>query len=187
MPNNTIQGEKQISLGKGGQEELVGFVLVVVIVVIAGLILLSLLFRLEDDVDGESSGDIAQFLESTFYTTSACHTYSPTSAATIGELVNTCAGDKEARCREGTRVCEMLNSTLPGLITGSWGIDTAAAKQGYMLQIERVSNRTRTKTSEVVLSLHGGTCSGPFRAGEHLQPGSQRGTVVVTTLKLCSS
>lgn len=174
-------------LPKRGQEELVGFVLVVAVVAIGGLILLSLVVRIDGGTQETKSADIAQFLESTWQTTTACHLSSSLIPVTLAELATSCAADRNTRCREGQGACALLNTTMAEVIRSSWEIEASAPTQGYEFSIAQVSNRTRGAAGEPMLALHEGTCAGNYRAGEHLQPGRRRGTTLVTTLKLCLS
>ena len=171
---------------KQGQEELVGFVLVVVLVAVAGIILLGLVFRIEGERTETNSAEISQFLESAFLTTTPCHISSPQFPALLGELAAVCADDKKRRCREGTEVCSVLNSSVNGAINSGWAVGTSSVTNGYKFQIILTTNRTRESSGDSILSLQKGTCTGEYRVGEHLQPGMRRGNVLVTTLKLCT-
>ena len=170
-----------------GQEELVGFVLVVAIVAISGLILIGLVMRLESGGSEETrSADIAQFLESLWQASAACHLSAGAAPATLSEIAASCVADKGTKCREGGSACSVLNATLHDVIVGSWGIGTEAQKNGYEFDLMLTSNRTRGAASEPMLALKWGACKGNYRSGEHLQPGKRRGTTLVSTLKICT-
>ncbi len=173
------------SLGKKGQEELVGFVLVVALVAIAGLILLGIALRWDAPATQAKSADIARFLESAYAATSECRRSSPAWGAPIGELVTACASDSGARCRDGASVCRIVNTTLPLLVESSWPLGSGAAYTGYRIEITAAMNRSAIVPRRVMMWEHG-TCGRTFIAGEQIQPGSTRGTIVVTTLKLCT-
>jgi len=143
-----------VPLPKKGQEELVGFVLVVVIVAIAGLILMGLFLRIEDGRKETKSADIAQFLDSAFL--------------------------------EGTNVCSVLNISLQDIIKSSWMVSENSVIKGYDFQIVMTMNRTTSSINTPVILIQEGVCANDYRVGEHLQPGTRRGTSLVTALKLCS-
>ncbi len=170
---------------KKGQEELVGFVLVVVIVSVAGLIIMGLFFRIESEKQAAKSADIAQFLNSAFLVTTKCHLSSPLFPANIGELAAACSSDKNERCLDGTNACSVLNISMQEIIKSSWAAGADSVIKGYEFQSIMTSNRTTSLTSTPVLLIREGACAKDYRVGEHLQPGARRGTTLVTTLKLC--
>jgi len=175
-----------VPLPKKGQEELVGFVLVVVIVAIAGLILMGLFLRIEDGRKETKSADIAQFLDSAFLVTTKCHLSSPLFPSNIGELALACSSDKNELCLEGTNVCSVLNISLQDIIKSSWMVSENSVIKGYDFQIVMTMNRTTSSINTPVILIQEGVCANDYRVGEHLQPGTRRGTSLVTALKLCS-
>jgi len=175
-----------VPLPKQGQEELVGFVLVVVIVAVAGLIIMGLFLRIESGKQKMKSADIAQFLDSSLLVTSRCHLSSPLFPASMGELAVACSLDKGERCLEGTNVCSVLNISMQEIIKSSWAVGASSVIKGYEFQIVMMSNRTTSPTSTPFILIQEGMCNKDYRLGEHLQPGTRRGTSLVTTLKLCT-
>jgi len=174
-----------VPLPKKGQEELVGFVLVVVIVAVAGLIIMGLFLRIDGGKQTMKSADIAQFLDSASLVTTKCHISSPLFPASIGELAVACSSNKGERCLEGTNACSVLNISMQEIIKSSWTIGTNSTIRGYEFQIIMTSNKTTSLTSTPVLLIQEGACTKDYRLGEHIQPGARRGTSLVTTLKLC--
>lgn len=171
---------------KLGQEELVGFVLVVVIVAVGGLVVIGLFFRIEGGKQENRSADISRFLDSAFLVTTKCHLTSPLFPANIGELAAACNSDRDENCLEGTNVCSVLNSSIKEIIKSSWAVGQNSTIKGYELEIVMTANRTSSQVSNSVLATNEGKCAGNYLTGEHLQPGERRGTTIVTTLKLCS-
>ena len=147
---------------------------------------MGLFLRIDGGKQTMKSADIAQFLDSVSLVTTKCHLSSPLFPASMGELVVACSSDKGGRCLEGTNVCSILNISMQEIIKSSWTIGTNSTIRGYEFQIVMVSNKTTSPISTPVLLIQEGACTKDYRLGEHLQPGTRRGTSLVTTLKLCT-
>lgn len=164
-----------------GQEEIVGFVVVVVLVAVIALVVLGLALRHPSLQGNAESADIAHFLESVFAMTSEC-TLRGQYHASMGEVANACATDSKQKCAEGTEACAVLNRTLAAAIAAAWNVNNASAVQGYVLSI---THRLSSTNERVLLTQEQGACKEGWYEGEHLQPVQGRRGTLITTLQLC--
>ena len=164
-----------------GQEEILGFVVVVVFVAVIALVVLGFALQSDSQQTGGESSDIAHFLESTFAMTSECTLRVPHHAS-VGEVASVCVADSKRICEEGEQACAVLNRTLSKTIAAAWDMSNASAIQGYTLTL---THRLSLSSERPLLTQQQGTCGGRWHIGEHLQPAQGRRGTLITSLKLC--
>ena len=165
---------------KRGQEEIAGFVLIVVLLGVVLVIFLGILIR-QDNSNFSDSGEILEFLESSFQYTSECSLNYPVYAS-VGELVEGCLDKRQ--CGDGVESCDELEKDLKGMIEKSWNFGSESSLKGYSFNsslYDKSNGSINYKESVLYLSL--GNCSGSFRGAEHAIP-SDSGTIV-SRLVLC--
>ena len=113
---------------KKAQEEMVGFVLIMVVVSVIFLILLSLFFATKKDV--VHSEEVSQFLNSIGKVTTEC-SINDYDYETIQELFEYC--ERNRPCRSGNS-CKILENTLTELIQTSWLFSPDGKEKGYELR-----------------------------------------------------
>jgi hypothetical protein len=117
---------------KKAQNEIVGFVMIVVIVIIIGVIFFSLSIG-RGGTSRQTSAELAHFLSATMqYTTNCSTSYLPV-YENIGGLTKACF-DEEV-CIDGKNPCKELNQTLDKIIRESLGVSEQASKKAYHLNI----------------------------------------------------
>lgn len=166
---------------KQGQEEIVGFVVVVVLVAVIALVVLGFVLRPGLQQESVESVDIAYFLESVFAMTSEC-TLRGQHQASVGEVASACATDSKRRCGEGAEACGVLNRTLAKTIAAAWDVSNVSAVQGYVLNL---THRLSSTNERVLLTQQQGACKEGWYNGEHLQPVQGRRGTLIASLKLC--
>lgn len=166
-----------IKRGRRGQEELVGFVVIVVLVAIIFLVLLAIFVRKPGVESREESIEIYQFLEGAMKQTSDCAISYEPNYLEVGELIEGCYDGQ--RCLDGEDSCLVLNSTFALLIDNSWNVGEEYPIKGYMFNASYRGNQTEDE----IFSLGKGSCSGSIRGSEYLTPAFP-GTIV-STLRLC--
>jgi len=130
-------------MNKKGQEEMVGFAVILVIVAIIFLVVIGFVVKVPNKSNLESY-EVESFLGAGLQYTTDCEDYS--GFMDIQKLVSYCG--EENLCLDGRDSCEVLNSTLNQLINSSWNVGEKSPIKGYKLQI---------KTGEKeILSLFGG-------------------------------
>jgi hypothetical protein len=117
-------------INKKGQEEIVGFVVIVVLVSIALLILLGFLLR-SPSANAVESYEVEGFIQASLQYTSNCE--SPAEFLSLQDLVVSC--DTGEICLDGRDSCEVLNETLKSLIDKAWNVGSQSAAKGYELEI----------------------------------------------------
>ena len=164
-----------------GQEEMVGFVLIMVVVAIALLVFLGVTIRSGGSGVVESdSREIYQFLESSMeYTTSCSVTFLP-DYSTLGELFEECLSGNN--CLDGTKTCDVLNDTLSRILEASWQVGPESNIKAYEF-ISEYSTNSSSQADEII-SLSAGNCTGAIRGASYLSPAFPG--KIQSTLRLCS-
>lgn len=112
---------------KRAQEEFVGFALILIIGAVILLVFLAFSLTGEQKESVESY-EVESFLEATLHTTTDCQ--DKYGYLTVKELIADCYNQEE--CLDGENSCEVLNSSLRGLLKAGWEVN---AVKGYYLKI----------------------------------------------------
>ena len=162
---------------KKAQEEIAGFVLIVVIVIIISIIILGISIRQSNKDVGESR-DVYQFLESMMqYTTDCAISYEP-AYSKLGELIDKCNSGL-SRCISGKEPCEVAKDTLTKMIDSAFYITDETHIKGYEFKSIFISNNQEKE----LISVSKGECKGRIR-GSEIPIHSFQGDIS-NTLKLC--
>ncbi len=164
-------------MSKKAQEEVVGFIFIVVIVAIIGVIILGVYLRSpSSDIQSESK-DIYQFLESLMqYTTSCSKNYDP-NYLELSELIQECNSGL-TKCVSGEDTCKILDRELKELLDSSFKPSQDSPIKGYELTSVLSANVTRE-----IVSIKEGECGSVVKGSEILSATSDG--AISTTLKLC--
>ena len=157
-----------------GQEEIVGFVVIVVIVAVVFLVILGLYLRQENPATQRESIDVKQFLDSAMEYTSECKIGQYFS---LGELIRECYDGTECLSEEGS--CSVLNRTLQEIIEINWKIGDDRPFKGYIFN----STYSSGSYGEEVLFIIKGNCTTERIGAEHFSsafPGS-----ITSSLEIC--
>lgn len=122
---------KRKMVSKKGQHEIVGFVLIIVIVVIMGLVFLSFSINRQSD-EFRSSAVVFDFLQSSMHHTSTCYKNSIPNYFDLQELVKECYRGNS--CEDERKACDVLNETFSDIINKGFNIGVGKNK-GYELSI----------------------------------------------------
>jgi len=106
-----------MKIKKKSQEEMVGFVLIIVLVVVIGLIFLVLSLRKPSSLN--TSEEINSFLHASSKFTTSCQKYKGDFYDLSG-LISACS--KREDCFNGTFSCTILNETINTLINSSFKV-----------------------------------------------------------------
>lgn len=151
-------------MSKKAQEEIIGFVLVVVIVAVIFLIFLGLTVRQKSPITQKESGDVAQFLESVMDYTTRCAITSDRAYISLGMLVRECYSGSS--CRAGENSCNMLTRTIQEAVESNWRVGVDRPVKGYRFNA--------TYSSEAVMKnvvfIAKGNCTIERIGAEHLSP-----------------
>lgn len=146
---------------KKGQEEIVGFIVIVVLVVIIGLVLLGLNLGGEKKSTIEST-EASHLLDGLMEFTSDCKigiSYRP-----VGELFEDCYSGM--LCEDGFEACEVLNKTLVGIFESGLRVGGGRPLEGF----EFVSNYVLDDSDEEIIRLIEGNCTGKILGASRVRP-----------------
>lgn len=136
---------------KSGQEEFVGFAIIMVIIAIIGVIFLGIMMRQgSGDSQAYRSVDAENLLGSMMQVTSSC-VESPPFFREMRDLVKDCDEDRE--CEDGRLACDVLEEEV------SWNLDKAMESdnkiKGYNFKVGAGS----INDSRVIKEVKRGNCS----------------------------
>jgi len=120
--------------GKLAQHEMVGFVLIVLIVTVIGIVFLSIMFG-QNDAKKISSAEVSNLLSAAMYFTTDCSiSYSP-EYENIRDLISECYEDPQEDCQDGRKVCDILEPILEDLIDTSLDVSDDTPNRAYEFKI----------------------------------------------------
>lgn len=163
---------------KKAQEEIVGFMLIVVIMAIVLVIFLGLIIRQNLNNETESK-EIHQFLESLMkYTTDCALSYVP-DYSNLGSLIKECK--KASICTSGKNSCEIANNTIAEILESSFIVSKESQIKGY--EFLSIYSINKTQFGEEIVKMSKGSCNGSIKGSDLLFPADQ-GTIS-NSLRLC--
>ncbi len=160
-----------------GQEEMVGFAVVVIVVAVIGVILLGILVRSPESTAG-NSGEVHSFLESVLQASSLCKIEQR--QVTIGESIQHCYSQQGEKCEDGKSVCESVNETLESAIGASWQIGIDKVYSGYKLSVSSSSENSRK-----IISQAKGECKTRSIGSEQILSTKSKKESLIIELSLC--
>lgn len=118
-----------MTIKKKGQEEVVGFVLIVVIISVIALVFLGITIR-QGGSSAKNTAQVSQFLDSAILYTTNCTISSQLDYANVGDLISRCRF-RGSKCLSGMDICKSLNQSLNELLSASWMIGKDNPYKGY--------------------------------------------------------
>jgi hypothetical protein len=116
--------------GKKAQEEMVGFVVIIVLISVILLVLLSFMLR-SPQIEAVNNYEVESFIQASLQYTSDCE--NQIEFLSVENLIVYC--EEGETCLDGRDTCEVLNETLKGAIENSWNVKEGSAVKGYKLKI----------------------------------------------------
>lgn len=156
-----------------GQEEMVGFVLIMVIVAVVFLIFLGIFIRKGAPIEVNNAGDLSQYLDSLMEYTSDCAVQPEPSFASVAELTRYCySGDLCSN--NGKSACLALNDTLGAILNASLEILNIGENRpytGYILNVSYYQNSSSGVKRENIALESYGNCSLRYKGSkDYLMP-----------------
>lgn len=176
---------------KRSQHEIAGFVLIVLIVSIIGVIFLSIAFN-KNEVSEQSSFEISNLLGSTMYATSDCAINYIPQYRDMQDLIKECYKDKSGNfrdCLDGRDVCMVLEENLREIIESSLNVGENSPNKAYKLDIY-FSPRDVSLSQENILYLENGifgNCSSVVGGGHSIPESSLGGGTIDIRLTSCKN
>lgn len=169
---------KMKKIKKKGQEEIVGFVVIIVLVAVVFLVILGLYMNKRAPVTQKESRDVEQFLTSAMEYTSECKIWQSEHYFSLGELFREC--HDQTICDSGEDSCSMLKRTLEAVIGANWPYGDERPVKGYIFN----STYLYDSNSEEVLFMDAGNCTTESVGAEYNSP-DQPG-IITSSLVICS-
>jgi len=174
---------------KCSQHEIAGFVLIVVIVSIIGLIFLSFMFG-SGEINEQTSVEVSHLLGAIMYVTTDCAINYIPQYREMQDLIKDCYKDQSLDyrdCLDGRDVCKVLEQELKEVIEKGLEIREDAPNKAYSLDVY-YSPRDETIAREDILLLKKGSfmnCSSIVGGGHFLPVSSLGGGNIDVTLRVC--
>jgi hypothetical protein len=162
---------------KKGQEEMVGFVLIMVVVAVIFLIFLGIFVRKGVNDERTESSEVSQFLDAALEYTSSC-SLNGYSFLSLSRLMFKCGEGKI--CISGEDTCDMLKRDIEDLVESSWNFGSDSPEKNYSLKVHAVSSAGHQQDLVVL----GTDCSGAKR-GADVPLDASAGMDITVTLELC--
>lgn len=161
-----LQRSQIIKMKRKGQEEMVGFVLIMLVVAVIFLVFLGIYLGKNDSPQPVESEEISDFLGAIFQYTTDCASSDPSNPLKIRVLIRECYEGEI--CLDGRDSCRVLQNNLRNLVESSWNFRNNSQEQGYQLSIVR-----ETETGEKTIFpdylqpvIYNGSISTRVRAAE---------------------
>jgi len=186
--NHYGKQEAKININKRGQEEMVGFVLIMVVVAVVFLVFLGIFVRQRGNVENIESTEVAQFLDAVVDVTSECSLNGGFSFLTVSELIRKCVEEPATICNSDQEsVCSVLKETLYNLTRAGWNFGAGSVTKGFDLVIYRY-DAARNSRDNIYLNdgepfqIGYGTCGARSRGADKLL--YLQGTIIIE-MDLC--
>ena len=161
---------KQIK-GRRGQEEMVGFAMIVIIMAVIILVLLGISLNKPAVSQGVESYEVDSFIQALLQHTTECSTDYGFSYNDISNMIAECdirlfcwnesMGDEQSEKNE-IPVCAALNSTIKEILENSWKTGQDRPVKGYYFNI--------TQESLVITSLSSGNPTSNYKGSTQILP-----------------
>ena len=164
-----------------GQEEIVGFVLIVVLVVIVAVIFLGIKLRNPEPTQKDSE-IVYQFLESAMEQTTSCKISETGGFVSLDNLIKNCHS-VNSLCLSGDS-CDILNETMGNMLDSTWKVGENYPYKGYTLKGVYSFDSNGHPETENVFEINEGVCADSYVGSSYLIP-EFPGSISVS-LKICS-
>jgi len=136
-----------------GQEEMVGFALILIIVAVIFIILLSSYLRNSSQSEAIENPEVNSFIQSFLQYTTNCEVNSEN--LSIQKLIFACEAGEI--CSPNVNSCKVLNTTIKGIIQESWDIGEENPVKGYNLLIFSKQSKILNISQGVVTNNYKGS------------------------------
>lgn len=166
---------------KNSQQETVGFVLIIIIVAVIGLVFLWFLLRAPAK-DNQTSVEISNLLEASMHYTSDCFVDYVPNYKNGEDLVKECYRSSYEKCSDGRTFCKALEDNFKGITSGSLNVGEESPIKAYKLKIYYNSTNL---PEEIILKFDEGNfanCSLKYGGTSSILSGSG---IIETKLEVC--
>jgi len=143
---------------KRAQEEIVGFILIIVIVAVIGLVFLGISLRKPTNFYRKSPAEIPNFLQSLKQYTTECK-IEKTEYGSIEDLIKECYINANKKCLDDDRfVCDVLETDLTNILKYSFPVSEQSARKAYELSV--YFERSGGGKIQNIINIQEGNCTG---------------------------
>ena len=174
-----------IKKDKRAQQEILGFVLIVLLVTIIGVVFLSFSIG-KSRPTKQTSAEISNFLEASMYHTTGCAVNYIPQYREVQDLIKECYKNPEQKCLNGFGVCTELETTLKTLIDKSLQVSEESPNKAYNLRIYYSSLNSLNETFDILLleeGIYQNCSSNP--GGSHSIAVTLSSGIINTELEVC--
>jgi Tfp pilus assembly protein PilX len=164
-----------------GQEEIVGFVVIVVLVSLVLVVFLGISLRRPTQLP-QDSVLVYQFLDSSFEQTSDCRLSEFGAPLSLDGLIKECF-ETGTTCFDGNVTCAVAERLLTAQLNASFPTGSRFPIQGYNLTTRYIAD-DETDTAGALASISVGECNNTYSGGSYAIPAYPGN--IVTTLRLCT-
>ena len=152
---------------KKAQEEIVGFVMIIIIVAVILLIFLGISLR--NPNKGQDSYKTNSFVQAYQQYTTEC-SITETEYLSIQDLISECI--KGETCSNQEKACDILNETSKNILEKSWIVEQGSLIQGYNLRII-LDEGNENELEEELLVIEKGNSTNNYQSGsqEYIKSG----------------
>ena len=127
--------EFTLQQNKKAQEEMVGFIMIMVLVAIIFVVFLGFSLK-SGSIDKADNEEISQFLDSVMEYTTSCSLSAGYSPLKLETLIKECAQDSGKTCETGENVCSLAKQVLIEAIEASWQFSPESPETGYQMNVK---------------------------------------------------
>ena len=124
---------------KKAQEEMVGFVLIMLVVAIMFLVFLGIYLRDAAKTHETEGKDVASFLEAITKFTIECDYIGASSP--LSDLILECDASSISTCSSGEKKCDVLRNTLNQAINSSWNFNENSPTKAYFMDVFKETDK----------------------------------------------
>lgn len=168
---------------KKGQEEMVGFILIVVLVTIIAIVFLGIYTLKKPNIESRQSDLLQSFINSMTYYTTDCLNNDNT-FNDIEALINECQDN--SLCSDGRFACQVLDKTLKDILSESYPITNNSFTRYYNLSILSGEGNGQKPLIKEITAGNSEKCNGPRFYNQKTIPSSSREKVTIK-LEICNT
>ncbi len=128
-------------INKKAQHEMIGFVLIIIIVVVIGLVFLMFSIK-KPTTNVQTSAELSSLLEASMLYTTECSTTFIPEYYNINELIGQCYKFRDKKCLNNDSVCNALSASLNKAITQSLDVDENKPNKAFKFNIKDWQNQS---------------------------------------------
>ncbi|MFH0831835.1 MAG: hypothetical protein V1886_03145 [archaeon] len=163
------------------QEEIIGFVLIIVLIAVISLVFLGL--QLTKKQEAVESSEVENILGAMLSYTTDCSVYPP-AYESFADLIKSCY--KGLKCRDGSAACQSLNELSQGMLNATLpSVEGDRLLNAYQLNISYSTTQYTfgRKSQADLVSVLRGRCKGSILSAKEILPIDSGNIEII--LKLC--